>query len=138
MRKVTFILIPIFMLFTKLATADALPINPGLWEFTSTSTNPFTGQQESETETECIVDDEYDPATMMQDENDCEMGESNLNGDTLTFSMSCNMEMGQMTMNGVYQSNGESAQGTTNVEMSFGGQTMSFQGSWTGQRIGGC
>ena len=140
MKKFIFIATPICMMFTNLATADTLPIDPGLWEFTSISTNPFTGQQESETDTECMVEDEYDPEKEMEieDDMDCEVGESNLDGNTLTFSMSCNTQGGQMTMNAVYQSDGDSVQGTTVVEMSFGGQTMTSESSFTANRIGDC
>ena len=140
MKKTIFIATPICMIFTNLATADTLPIDPGLWEFTSTATNPFTGQQESETDTECIVEDEYDPEKEMEieDDMDCEVGESNLNGDTLTFSMSCNTQGEQMTMNAVYQSDGDTVQGTMVIEMSFGGQTMTSEGSFAGKRIGDC
>ncbi len=138
MRKFIFIATPICMMFTNLATADTLPIDPGLWEFTSTGINQITGQQESETDTQCVVEDEYDPTTMMEDDMDCEVGESNLDGNTLTFSMSCNTQGGQMTMNAVYQSDGDSVQGTTVMEMSFGGQTMTSESSFTGNRIGDC
>ncbi len=138
MKNLIFIATPICMMFTNLATADTLPIDPGLWEFTSTSINPFTGQQETETDTECMVEDEYDPATIMEDDMDCEVGESNLDGDTLTFSMSCNTQGGQMTMNTVYQSDGDTVQGTMVMEMSFGGQTMTSEESFAGKRIGDC
>ena len=138
MKKLSFLLAPIFTAITAVALADALPINPGLWEIESTSTNPMTGQQETETETECIVESEYDPATMMEDQEGCQMNDSNLDGDTLTFSMSCEIQGGQMTMNGVYESDGDSAQGTTTMQMSFGQQNMTSEGTWTANRIGDC
>ena len=140
MKKFIFIAIPICTVFTKLATADTLPIVPGLWEFTSTGISQITGQQVSETDTMCVVEDGYDPAKEMEieDDMDCEVGQSDLDGDTLTFSMSCNTQGGQMTMNAIYQSNGDSVQGTTVVEMSFGGQTMTSESSFTGNRIGDC
>ncbi len=140
MKKFIFIAILICTVFTNLATAETLPIVPGLWEFTSTGINQITGQQVSETDTMCVVEDGYDPEKEMEieDDMDCEVGESNLNGDTLTFSMSCNTQGGQMTMNAVYQSDGDSVQGTTVMEMSFGGQTMTSESSFTGNRIGDC
>ena len=98
----------------------------------------MTGQQETETETECIVESEYDPATMMEDQEGCQMNDSNLDGNTLTFSMSCEIQGGQMTMNGVYESDGDSAQGTTTMQMSFGQQNMTSEGTWTANRIGDC
>ena len=88
----------------------------------------------------CVVEDGYDPEKEMEieDDMDCEVGQSDLDGDTLTFSMSCNTQGGQMTMNAIYQSNGDSVQGTTVVEMLFGGQTMTSESSFTGNRIGDC
>ena len=68
MKKSIFVVTLFCMMFTSLATADALPVDPGLWKFTSTGTNPMTGQQESETDTECVVEDTYDPAQDMDDE----------------------------------------------------------------------
>lgn len=84
------------------------------------------------------MEDEYDPAEEMGSDMDCEVSESDLDGDTLTFSMSCNEQGMQMTMNAVFQSDGDSAEGTMDVEMTFGGQTMTSDGSFSGNRIGDC
>ena len=126
------------ILISELAGAEALAINPGFWEFKSTSTNPLTGQTESETETECVVESELDLADLIDNQDGCEITESSLNGDTLTFSMSCKMQGGEMAMNAVYQSDGDSVDGTTKINISFGTQTMTSNGSFSGQRLGDC
>jgi len=138
MKRILAVATLLSILISELAGADALSINPGLWEFKSSSTNPLTGQRESETETECVVEDKLDPAEMIDNQDGCEITKSTLSGDTLTFSMSCKMQGGEMTMNAVYQSDGDSVDGTTKINISFGTQTMTSDGSFSGQRIGDC
>ncbi len=127
----------VILMHANHATADVLPINPGLWESTVTSTNSMTGTQ-TKTSTECLVEDSFDPASMMDDGDQCQLTASDLDGDTLTFSMECNMEGGESTMTGVYQTDGETGQGTMNMEMSFGGQTMTMESNMTTVRLGDC
>lgn len=138
MKIATFAIAVITLMNAGFAGADALPVNSGLWEVTNARNSPFTGQVESETTQECILQDEFDPASSMGDQEGCEITESNLDGDTLTFSMSCSMQGGAATMHGVYQSDGNSGKGTTNMEYSFGGKTMKSEGSWVARRLGDC
>ena len=138
MKSILAIATLLSILISDPACADALSINPGLWKFESTSTSPLTGQTESKTETKCVVESELDLAEMTENQDGCEVTESSLNGDTLTFSMSCKMQAGEMTMNAVYQSDGDSVDGTTKINISFGTQTMTSEGSFSGQRIGDC
>ncbi len=126
------------LIFTSTVTADRLPINPGLWESTTTNFNPMTGQQESQSNVECETDDFFDPASMMKQGDGCEVLESLLEGDTLTFDISCNMEGGQMNMHGKYKSDGDNAQGVMEMEISFSGQTLNSTGTWAAKRIGDC
>ena len=117
--------------------ADALPINPGLWETSVTTTNQFTGTK-TEKHQECLTDTEFDPAKMLGDQQQCNVTESTLNGNVLTFSLACNMEGATGTMSGEYQSDGDSGTGTMVMEMSFGGQTMTMESNMTANRLGDC
>ena len=126
------------LLSSTAVQADSLKLTPGMWETTMTMTNSMTGTQTTTTQ-ECMVEDEFDPANMLQDGDNCELNDSNLDGNTLTFTLTCQVEGGgPATMTGVYTSNGDSGNGTMNMEMSFGGQTMTMQGEFEGRRIGDC
>ena len=117
--------------------ADSLPINAGLWESTVTTTSSFAGTQ-TNTNQECLVSDEFDPAQMLGSEENCEITESTLSGDTLTFSMVCDMQGGQGAMTGLYQSDGDIGSGTMKMEMTFGQQTMTMDSEMTAKRLGDC
>ena len=41
MKTLLTALAPLLLITPALVSADALPIDPGLWEFTSTNSNPF-------------------------------------------------------------------------------------------------
>lgn len=119
------------------AIADSLPINPGLWESTVTSNNSFTGNATHTTQ-ECVTISEFDPKTMAQDAEGCEVVESDVNGNTLTFTMNCNIQGGEAVINGRYQSNGDTGSGAMNMGISFGDQVMSMESSMTSKRLGDC
>ena len=53
----------------KDARADGLPIRDGLWE--TTVQNPMTGERTSR---ECLKDAVLDPQTMLDGQDDCQMG----------------------------------------------------------------
>lgn len=137
MKTATFTLAAIAIFNTGLAHADSLPITPGLWEITSTRDNPMTGQQQTQTDQECIVEDRFDPIARMGDDG-CQVTNSDLDGNTLTFDLSCNMQGGQGTMHGVYTIDGDRGEGEMTMQFSFGGQTMSMQNSSVARRIGDC
>ncbi|MCZ7598842.1 MAG: DUF3617 family protein [Gammaproteobacteria bacterium] len=65
---------------------------PGDVETTMTRTNPMTGTPTTETSTECVTEQSFDPREMMQDARGCQLTEENLSGDTLTFAMACTVE----------------------------------------------
>ena len=119
------------------AHADALRLKPGLWETTVTSTNSFTGTT-TQTDTECVVEQEFDPRTMFKDAQGCEVVNSSLEGNTLTYSLVCNVEGTQATINGLYTADGDVGGGSMNMEMSFSGQTMTMESSFDARRIGDC
>lgn len=127
----------VLLITPHVLVADALPINAGLWEITTTMNNPFTGTQ-TRTEQECVKEDQFDPQTLMQDAQGCQLNDSTLDGDTLNFSMSCNMQGMQATVNGLFQTNGSTAQGNMNVIVSMGGQAMTMESEWSGKRTGDC
>jgi hypothetical protein len=117
--------------------ADSLPVTPGLWETTVKTVNPFSGTQ-TVVDTECLKDTEWDPATMVAQEEGCEVTDSVLDGDTLSFSMSCSMQGGTGEMTGRYTVDGDTGSGEMAIEVSFGGQSIKMESSMTSRRVGDC
>ena len=117
--------------------ADALPMTPGMWETTTTTTNSFTGTQ-TQTVRECLTEKEFDPKKMARQAEGCRITEQTLSGNTLTFTMICNLQGGEGAMTGRYTSQGDSGSGTMKMKMSFGGQTMTSESTFEGRRVGPC
>ena len=116
-----------------------LEINPGMWETTMTRTNPLTGEPKTETKTECVKQTSFNPSSMMQDAQGCDMVRDELNGDTLNFRMECSMPQGaRVTVDGQYQTDGQTGQGNMDMNMNMGEMKMNMKAEWTARRIGDC
>lgn len=121
------------------AGAAELAINPGLWETTMTRTNPLTGDPTTETDTECVKETSFNPSEMMEKAQGCQLVEDELNGDTLTFRMECSMEQNATaTVDGEFQTDGQTGQGNMNMNMDMGGMQMNMDMNWTSKRVGDC
>jgi hypothetical protein len=118
--------------------AAELEINPGLWETTMTRTNPMTGEPTTETTTECVRETSFNPSSMMEDAEGCDLVRDELQGDTLTFRMECNMQGSQATIDGQFQTDGQTGSGKMDMEMSMGEMKMSMNMDWTSRRVGDC
>lgn len=118
--------------------AAELEINPGLWETTMTRTNPMTGEPTTETTTECVRETSFNPSDVMKDAQGCELVKDELNGNTLAFRMECNMQGSQATVDGTFQSDGQTGRGNMDMDMSMGEMKMSMNMNWTSKRIGDC
>ena len=121
------------------AAAASISLNPGLWETTMTRTNPMTGAPTTETTTECVTDKSFDPREMMKDAGGCTLTDESLDGDTLTFGMSCDVEGGgNATIAGRFQTDGSTGNGEMTMNMNMGGMSMAMDMNWTARRLGDC
>ena len=115
----------------KDARAEGLPIRDGLWE--TTMQNPMTGERTSR---ECLKDAVLDPQTMLDGQDDCQMTEQALDGNTLTFTMAC--AGGSGTAEGRMSVEGDQGNGEISMQFDMGGRKMSMTMSWDAVRVGDC
>jgi Protein of unknown function (DUF3617) len=113
------------------ATAEGLPIKDGLWE--TTMKNPMTGERVSR---ECLKGTELDPKTMLAGQDDCTMTEQNLDGNTLTFRMTCAGASG--TAEGRMFVDGDQGGGEIRMNFDVGGRKMDMTLTWDAVRVGDC
>jgi hypothetical protein len=113
------------------ARAEGLPIRDGLWE--TTMQNPMTGERVSR---ECLKDAVLDPQTMLEGQDDCQMTEQALDGNTLTFTMAC--AGGSGTAEGRMFVEGDQGNGEISMQFDMGGRQMSMTMSWDAVRVGDC
>jgi hypothetical protein len=124
----------------SIASADGVPINPGLWEMTSTMTMSMMPQPTTNTVKECIENNELSPEDFnMEEDNPCNITDVTVDGNTARWSINCPTEGGPV-MEGQWEitSNGDTINGSGNMSAEFSGQAMSFAMTWEGQRIGDC
>lgn len=117
--------------FAESARAEGLPIRDGLWE--TTMRNPMIGERTSR---ECLKDTVLNPQTMLEGQDDCQMTEQALEGNTLTFTMAC--ADGSGNAQGRMSVDGDRGDGEINMQFDVGGRPMSMSMSWDAVRVGDC
>ena len=134
------IILGILILVAPATRADGIPVEPGLWEMTSTVTMPMLPQPRVTTTTECMKESEISMDDMGDGEMDpnCKFEMAQIDGNTMKWSFDCPVEGG--TSHGEWEatSSGDSVTGKGLMTMSFQGQTMEMTMSWEGRRIGDC
>ncbi|MBT8048020.1 MAG: DUF3617 family protein [Xanthomonadales bacterium] len=133
-------IIAMSILCASAAQAEGIPVEPGLWEMTSTMTMPMLPQPRVTTVTECMQKSEISMDEFNTSEMDpaCSFSTAEVDGNTLKWSFDCPVEGG--TSHGEWEavSEGDSVSGSGLITMSFQGQTMEMKMSWEGKRIGAC
>ena len=120
--------------------ADGIPVEPGLWEMSSTVNMPMLPQPRVTTTTECMTESEVSMDDMSGEGLDsaCTFEMAQVDGNTMKWSVDCPVEGG--TSHGEWEatSGGDTVTGKGLMTMSFQGQTMDMTMSWEGKRIGNC
>ena len=122
------------------AGAAGVSLDPGMWDMTSTMTMTMMPEPRTHTVKECIEDEELSPESFNMDkENPCDITDVNVEGDTARWSISCATGGGPV-MEGQWEftSHGDSISGKGSMTADFSGQTMGFNMTWVGNRVGDC
>ena len=101
-------------------------------------TSPMTSQSITETRTECVKETKFDPGKLLQDAEGCSLIDDDLNGDTLTFRMECNMQAARALVEGTFSTDGQTGSGNMDMEVNTGGMNMTMNMNWTATRLGDC
>jgi len=138
MNKVAIIILGFSVMANSIQAAETLPIKPGLWEMTATTTNPFLGSR-THTSQECMKEFNFDPKEMMEGmpKDACEVN-TNVSGNTMTYDMSCDMQGNQMTGNGTFTVDGDTAKGQMTMQSQVSGQNIEMTMVSEGKRVGDC
>jgi len=120
------------------AEAEQFSVPAGNWQTTVTSTNSFMPTPITRTRTECRKETSFDPAKMMDGEEECTLDKQDISGNVLTFEMTCRTDGGVMKGKGRYELNGDQMKGTMDMQMNMGAQSMSMHMEFNGKRLGDC
>lgn len=138
MNSKRFVAAALIALPTITAGAAEIEFNAGQWETIMTRTNPMTGEPITETRTECVKERKFNPASMMQGADGCDLVSDSLDGDTLSFQMDCDMQGGKATIDGQFQTDGDTGKGNMDMSVNAGGMNMKMNMNWTARRLGDC
>ncbi|PWK50757.1 DUF3617 domain-containing protein [Pleionea mediterranea] len=138
MRYLSIAIIVSSVLINSSAFSAELPINPGLWETTMTRTDPISGTPITETSQECVKQTSFDPADLVKEMKECKTITNELNGNTLTFNMKCDMAGASASVEGQFQSSSTAGSGNMAINMNMAGMVMAMNMDWTTKRIGDC
>ena len=127
----------IILTAVSFALAGSKPnIMDGKWQVTTKMEIP--GMQMSMppmTHTQCITQDDYVPHSS-QPGQDCKITKTRVSGDTVTWTMQCRSQEGEMKGTGKVTYRGDSFEGTISMSMAQAGTEMTIYTS--GRRIGEC
>lgn len=111
-------------------------VKPGKWEVTTRM--EMQGMQMNMppmTHTQCITENDYVPQTGQPGE-ECTITKTRVSGDTVTWTMHCRGEGGEMNGTGTVTYQGDSFKGEINMSMVPSGMSMTIYTD--GRRIGSC
>jgi hypothetical protein len=121
-----------------MAHAGGTPnMEPGLWEITS-ETHMQGMNMPPSTVTQCITNDDLVPRPSSQpgQQQDCEITDVKVSGDTVTWRMRCTGEGGTVEGEGSITYHGDRFEGSSTINIIDAG--MSMQTQMTGRRVGEC
>ncbi len=124
--------------FGSAALAEGMKVEPGKWEFRTTSKAPMQPQPETRVSTTCIEKPEITPETFMRDSKDCSVSGAETTATSMKWKVSCPNPHGQVNGHAEFTSAGEAVEGSMQMTMSFGSQSMSMEQRWEGKRLGAC
>ncbi len=128
------------MFAVPLALAAGIPVQPGLWQMTSTMTLPILPEPRVTTTADCVEKSEIsmdDMGTTGLDPN-CTFEIDQVDSKTLKWSFDCPAEGGTSHGEWMAVSEGDSISGSGLMTMSFQGQAMEMTMAWEGKRVGDC
>lgn len=123
--------------FTALAS-DSIDVTPGLWEINTTVKSSIFQQPQTHSDTECIDQASIQPNDIIPDSETCSISNTSVTDNTLSWSMKCTNEGGEMNGSGSFTSTGDSGSGIMQMSMDFQGQTIKMEMNWQGKRIKSC
>jgi hypothetical protein len=135
---------PVLALAILLAARSACPaaplIEPGEWEFTSTSESPSLPEPVVQTVRRCIEEAEFDPLRLVVQNHGCKITHLRIAGQVLRWQMECPNGFGLDPFHGEGEltSHGDRLEGNVTMQARLGEATVEVDTRWQGRLVGDC
>lgn len=116
----------------------ALQVEPGLWEFESTMTDPFGGELATGSHRTCVKDRRITPEMVMARMKHCRVSSAVVHAASANWKMKCQTPAGPMSGTGSLHTNGVAVKGSLDMTMAAGSFEVPVSGSFRGRRLGAC
>ncbi len=119
---------------------DGIEITPGKWRITATSNMPMMPQPQSKTTEECIKESKISPTTLFKENNECRLADVKVDGNDMAWQMTCDNPQGEgsLSADGILTVAGDNLQGRIEMAIKVADQSMNYDITWEGERIGDC
>lgn len=130
----------LFSLVLSSVFAQGIPIEPGMWEMTSTMKIPMLPRPRVTTNMECIGESELSPEAMTEEDVDsnCTFDTRVVDGNTMKWSMDCVAKGGASRGEWEVTSHGDTLTGGGTITVDMQGQAIAMTMKWDGKRVGDC
>ncbi|TDR55042.1 uncharacterized protein DUF3617 [Halomonas ventosae] len=136
------LLVGLLLALPLAAVAESPNIEPGQWEFTSTTSvqGDLPIPDQTETHQECIAQGDIDDEefSFIEEEEGCELLEHEVTVDGLDYRMVCRAEGGEADIVGRMDFLGERVEGNVDILVDSPAGEMNMTTTMEGRRIGDC
>jgi hypothetical protein len=128
------------LLLPVAAHAAGMKIEPGRWEFRSTSNLPMMLGKPPVVTTRCLSAGEVSPDTFLKDVQieGCAVVESRADATSLRWKVSCKQPGGAFSGAAEFTSTGTAVRGVLKVTLPDAIMPLDFEQAWEGRRLGAC
>ena len=120
------------------ALATGMKLEPGQWEFRSTTQTTMSPTPQTEVTTECVGNEEMSPEKFLAGTPGCSVTDAKATASGMSWNMSCTTPGGAMTGKAEFTSQGDSLEGVMTMSMQLGDQQFEIENRWSGRRLGPC
>ena len=120
------------------AATEAMAVETGQWEFTTTAASPMGGAPKTTKDVTCIDEADMTPERFLGGMPGCTISDAQVSDSAMQWSMQCPAPGGQMTGNASFTSTGTTVDGSMTMTAQMGGASMEMSTTWKGKRLGDC
>ncbi|HYB99265.1 MAG TPA: DUF3617 family protein [Candidatus Limnocylindrales bacterium] len=135
-------LVALMLMMAPCAAAAAgvagMPVEPGLWEFSSSIPDPTGGTAWQQRHRTCVRERVVTPERVMRQLDECRIGSVVIRGSSASWKMRCQTPAGPMAGTGSLRSTTSSVSGVLELAMTFGMLEIPVTGTFKGRRVGKC
>ena len=120
------------------ALGDGLEMEPGKWEFRTTSSMPTAPRPMEFVDTRCVTPADTKPETFMKDASQCQVTSIETSARLMRWKVTCQNPTGPVVGEGEARSTGKTVRTTMKTSLEVDGQRVTMETLSEGRWLGPC